>query len=326
MNIAPPTSGPSELSQSLKSGLNNAGNYLDSIKSTASNTFNDFSNQAQVGSTATTQYLSSNTAVAKFAFLILILIVFVFLIGLGITLISYFTSPYNNPYLISGMVDGSTPITVFQDPKQQKSVPIMRSNNQNTGLEFTWSIWLLINDLGDDVNKYQHIFSKGNNTFDTTTGLATVNNAPGLYLTPNNNTLHIIVDSNNPTDVNTVIDVSNIPLRKWVHVAIRVQNTIVDVYINGTVAKRLLMINPPKQNYNDVYVCNNNGFSGKISDLRYFSRALNVFDINSIIAWGPNTSPGKVATVDKSAQNIFNGNYLSDAWYNFRGDVNSVTL
>jgi hypothetical protein len=99
MNAPPTQSGPMNpaLPESVSTGLNNAGNYVDSLKQNVSSSFNDFSKQTEVGATATSQYLSSNTAVAKFAFLILVLIVFVFLIGLGISLVGYFTSPATNP-------------------------------------------------------------------------------------------------------------------------------------------------------------------------------------------------------------------------------------
>lgn len=318
MNAPPTQSGPMNpaIPESVSTGLNNAGNYVDSLKQNVSSSFNDFSKQTEVGATATSQYLSSNTAVAKFAFLILVLIVFVFLIGLGISLVGYFTSPATNPYLISGMIDGSSPITLSQDPKKDKNVPVLRSNNQKTGLEFTWSVWLYINDLGNDSAKYQHIFNKGDNNFDPATNLSMVNNAPGLYLAPRNNQFHIIMDTINPSDRNTIIDISNIPIRKWVHVAIRIQNTMLDVYVNGTISGRVILQNVPKQNYNDVNVCQNGGFSGKLSDLRYFSRALNVFDINSIVAWGPNTSTSKVGTQDQKA--LGNYSYLSAMWYNSR--------
>lgn len=315
-NAAPPIAQPVVLPQVLQTGLDNTGNLVNGIKSSLTNTFDEFSKQADVGAGATTEYLSSNTAVAKFAFLILVLIVFVFLIGLGISLISYFTSPSSNPYLVSGMIDGGSPIVIQQDPKLKDNVPVLRSNNRSTGLEFTWSVWLYLSDVGNDSNKYQHIFNKGDNNFDPNTNLSLVNNAPGLYLGPANNQLHIVMDTNSGTDSHTAIDISNIPIKKWVHVAIRMENTVFDVYINGTMSGRLIMQNVPKQNYNNVNVCQSGGFSGKLADLRYFDHALNVFDINSIVAWGPNTKTSTVATDYNKA--LGNYSYLSNLWYSAR--------
>ena len=80
-----------------------------------------------------------------------------------------------------------------------------------------------------------------------------------------------------------IIDIDNVPLKKWVHVAIRAMNTKVDVYVNGIIASRLEMLDTPKQNYGDIYIAQNGGFMGKLSALRYYNRALNIFEINHIV-------------------------------------------
>ena len=59
-----------------------------------------------------------------------------------------------------------------------------------------------------------------------------------------------------------------------------------DVYVNGEIVKRVSFEHVPKQNYGNVNVCHNKGFSGNLSDLRYFSRALNVFRITNIVNKG----------------------------------------
>jgi len=296
----------------------NVGASINNLKSGVTDSLNQFSEQASAGIGASTSFLQSNTMIAKFAFLILIVIAFMFLMNLGIMIIGYFTSSSSNPYLVKGMISGNTSMVVSQDPKQNNSAIIQRSNNQNSGLEFTWSTWLYINDLGNTAGKYQHIFNKGDNIFNSTTNLSTVNNAPGVYLGPTNNNLHIIMDTVSPNDTNTIIDISNIPLRKWFHTAIRMQNKILDVYINGVIAKRLLLNNVPKQNYNDVNICQNGGFSGNLSNLRYFSYALNVFDINNIVNSGPNLKVLKVAGSASAGSTMPNYTYLSDQWYSSR--------
>jgi len=235
-----------------------------------------------------------------------------FLLSLGISLIGYFILPSNNPYLVKGMIDGSYPVRIPQNPNDSRSVPILKSNNENTGMEFTWSVWVYLNDLGTSANKYQHIFSKGDNLFNENSNIASVNNAPGLYLAPSQNTFHIIMNTVSPDNVNEIVDISNIPIKKWVNVIIRLKNTLLDTYINGTISNRIVLKNVPKQNYDDVYVCQNGGFSGKLADLRYFNKALNIFEINSILSSGPNTSTSKL-TSDQTAKG--NYSYLSNLWY-----------
>jgi len=299
-----------QIPESVKSGFENVGNTFNNVKSSITESVNQFSDSAKAGVGASTSFLSSNTVVAKVAFLILVLIVFMFLVNLGIILIGYFLTPSDDPYIVKGMIDGTNSKVITQDPKSKDTISIKRSNNQSSGIEFTWSFWIYLNDLGNDNNKYQHIFNKGDNNFDKTTAISTINNSPGVYLGPNNNSLLVILDTVNSTDTNNRIDIENIPIRKWAHVAIRIKNTILDVYVNGIVSNRLVLLNVPKQNYNNVNLFQNGGFNGKLSNLRYYSRALNVFEINAIVLYGPNLN-----IADTSSLQNKNFDYLSRQWY-----------
>jgi|UniRef100_A0A6C0H2R2 hypothetical protein len=309
MNFQQPAGEPMKMPESFNQGVQNASESFNQMQTNVSQSLDDFSKQVDTNATASSQFLQSNTIVAKFAFLILVLIGFLLLMNLGIYLIGYFTSPSKNPYLIKGMAEGNSGQVISQDPKDTSSVPIFRSNNETTGAEFTWSCWLFINDLGNDGKKYQHIFNKGDGNFSSVDNLTNVNNAPGVYLSPMANSLHIIVDTVDVNDKNTVIDISNIPIKKWFHMALRLKNNIVDVYINGTISNRLILQNVIKQNYNNVYVSQNGGFNGKLSNLRYYSYALNVFEINSVVYSGPNL------TISDSVLKQKNYSYLSNIWY-----------
>lgn len=300
---------PMKMPESFSNGIRNVGDSLENIQSNVTESLNQFSQKAEAGASASSQFLQSNTIVAKFAFLILILVGFLLLMNLGISLIAYFTSPSKNPYLIKGMMDGNNPRVIPQDPTNPDAIPILRSNNETTGAEFTWSTWLYLNDLGNDAKKYQHIFNKGDGNFSSIDNLTNINNAPGMYIHPATNGLHIVIDTVNPEDTNTVVDISNVPIRKWVNVILRLKNSVFDVYVNGVISNRLLLQNVVKQNYNDVYVCQNGGFNGKLSNLRYYGYALNVFEINSIVYGGPNL------TVSDKILNQSNFNYLSNLWY-----------
>jgi hypothetical protein len=304
-NIAPSSSG-SSFGQSF---ANSVGSTADSVSNNLSSTFTEFSSQTTAATGATSEFLTSNTIIAKFAFILLILVAFLLLFNLGVTILGYLTDPSPDPYIIKGLIDGNTEKRIPQDPKQTNSIPIYRSNDQSKGMEFTWTIWLYINDLGTKAGKYQHIFSKGDGNVDGTTSLSTINNGPGLYIKPMENTLRIKMDTVSPTDTNTEIEIDNIPIRKWVHVAMRLQNTVLDVYVNGIVVNRLLLNNTPMQNYGDVYVCQQGGFAGKLSNLRYFSRALNVFEINNIVSAGPNLNAAE------DAKQVGGFGYLSSMWY-----------
>ena len=107
------------------------------------------------------------------------------------------------------------------------------------------------------------------------------------------------------------VEIKDIPLNKWVNVMIRVQNRFLDVYVNGVLTKHKDLLYVPKQNFGDVFVCQRGGFSGKLSNLRYYSRALNVFEINGVVAWGPDTSTSNASSVVDSKD----ATYISYLWY-----------
>ena len=190
---------------------------------------------------------------------------------------------------------------------------------------------------------FQNVFTKGDGFFGNQTknnnGITMVDNGPGLYLIHDisgsvtdsaNAPLYTgvvklvgIMDVFNPSPSPYVIDnysinspyvvANNIPIGKWFHVALRLENTLLDLYINGVLSARTVLQDVPKQNYGDVTVCGNNGFSGQLSNLRYYNYALNVFQIGSIAWWGPTTTASSFG----NALQANNGyTYLSSAWYN----------
>jgi hypothetical protein len=312
-------------------------NSMQKISNTISNTYNDvsqsikgsidgFSNQSEAGEGASEGFLQSNTIIAKFSFLMLIIIIFIVLLNLGILLIQYFTTTSDSPYLYYGMKSGATEVVRTQDPTNSESILIKRSNNQSSGIEFTWSTWIFINELpgAEAKHKYNHIFNKGPGDISNEKGdgIDLQGNGPGLYIKPYNNdvvsspstgdiaSLRVIMTTNaNGND--SYIDIDDIPIKKWVNIIIRMQNTIMDVYVNGTISGRLTLTDVPIQNYYNVNITKNGGFNGNLSNLRYYDYAMNIFEITKIVSNGPN--------LDTDAENKGklqkNYNYLSTSWY-----------
>jgi hypothetical protein len=274
-----------------------------------SSVFNSFS--TNTGSSGNQSFLESNSLVSKFAFLLLVLLGFVILLRVGISLISRFNKPNDSPRLIDGMVDASQMLIFTQDPSGNNSQTIYRSVNANDGIEFTWSVWIFISNLNDSgtTPSYKHIFSKGNSDLQTN-GLINPNNAPGLYITPNSNTLVVMMNTFNV--INEEVLIPDVPLNKWVNVIIRCKNTTLDVYVNGTITRSINLIGVPKQNYGDVYVAMNGGFNGNISNLWYYNYALGTSKIQSIVQDGPNTT---MISNSGSGMNDSMFDYLSLRWF-----------
>lgn len=260
------------------------------------------------GTFGTKEFLQSDSLVAKFAFLLLVIVGFMVLLRVGIFLITWLFNPSDSPHLIDGMVDAKQMIIFPQDPSSNGHVTIHRSSNASDGIEFTWSVWIYIDNLQYLEGQYKHIFYKGNSNLDSN-GLNLPNNAPGLYIAPNTNALVVMMNTYNV--INQEITIPDIPLNKWVNVIIRCQNTTLDVYINGTITRSVELSGVPKQNYGDVYVAMNGGFDGNISNLWYYNYALGTSEIQNISRNGPNTK----MISSGGGMSLKNPNYLSLRWF-----------
>ena len=269
----------------------------------------DFSSNKYMS--ASKEFLESNSMVAKISFLLLIIVLFVILLKISINIIFWYMNPDNSIVLLNGMSDASQMFTFTQDPNIDGSLTIQKSNNQTNGIEFTWSIWIFIKDT-PPINTYQHIFHKGNYYFETN-GLNQPNNAPGLYITPDlNNTKSksLTLIMNTYDVINQEIVVPDIPLNKWVNIIVRCQNTTLDVYVNGTIARSITLRGVPKQNYGNVFVAMNGGFDGYISNLWYYNYALGTAQILGLVNKGPNTK-----MIGEGGMNLKKSDYLSLRWF-----------
>ena len=106
------------------------------------------------------------------------------------------------------------------------------------------------------------------------------------------------------------IKVDDLPLNKWVSVMIVCDNLTIDVYINGTIARRHILKSVPRQNYGDVWVNMNGGFNGYLSDLQYYNYSLGVSKIQSIVNSGPNLKASTSSGISSNSPP-----YLSMRWF-----------
>ena len=311
--------------------MNNARGIAENIN----NYFNNiipYDTQRNLGNM--NSFLSSNTMIAKATFLLGVVIIFSILFYVGSKIIYYVMSPSQAPYLIDGMKDATEAITITQNLASKTSIPILRSENQYGGVEFTYSFWIYVNNINyNEQIDYKHVFNKGSppNTpgeSGTATGIFGPNNSPGVYLYSgkkhlNNDSLadnypvlgmlvRINVFHNNEN--NTYYDdiyVDAIPIKKWVGIIIRITSqNICDIYINGNLTKRHKLSNIVKQNYDNLYVNYNGGFAGNLSDLKYYNYAIGTLEIDSLTTNGPSLKIKKNSNIEKSKPQ-----YLSSHWY-----------
>jgi hypothetical protein len=320
--------------------MNSNGGVLQNINKYF-NTIIPYDTQKKLGDFS--GFLSSNTMIARGTFLLGVLILFSILFYIGSRVVYYFLSPSETPYLINGMKDATEPLTIVQNTGHKNSIPILRSNDQYGGVEFSYSFWIYVNDVNyNETKEFKHVFNKGSpaNTHRESsgeTGIFGPNNAPGVYLyngkgntaaldnlLPNFPILGMLVTLNvfhNNESKNVVktyyddIYVDGIPIKKWVNVIIRVTSqNICDIYINGNLTKRHKLSNIVKQNYDNLYVNYNGGFSGNLSDLKYYNYAIGTLEIDALNAKGPNLKVMKNSNMEKASKSA-KGQYLATQWY-----------
>jgi hypothetical protein len=214
-------------------------------------------------------------------------------------------------------------INIPQNPNAKGSKPINLSNNERTGIEFSYTFYLNVSPSAfRQEYGLNHIFHKG---YSAQFPLL----APGIYMRSDTNTLRVYM--NTYKTWNNYVEVENIPVGKWVHVAIVCSENALEVYINSNLAKKLPFDGfAPYQNYEDICCfsqrritlknsivpsTDENGFDvfgcmkGQLSRLNYFSYALCYAEINQLMNEGPSSKLDSVS----SSGNV--PPYLDDTWW-----------
>jgi hypothetical protein len=219
------------------------------------------------------------------------------------------------------MTDSRT-VTITQNPILNDSKQINVSENERTGIEFSYSFYLKVNpSTFRQEQGLIHIFHKG---YSSQFPLL----APGVYLRSDTNTLRVYM--NTYKTWNNYIEVENIPLSKWVHICIVCKDNALEIYINGNLSKKLSFDGyAAYQNYQDVICFSQRRISlkqtiiptlddggmnvfgsmkGMMSRLIYFNYALCYAEIQSLMSEGPSSKVESSETNDVPP-------YLSDTWW-----------
>ena len=262
----------------------------------------------------TAEFFESDSIFVKLAFLLLAIIMFYIILLLGLRIIQSINSKDATVKVVDGLVNlRSTSYEVLQDPNNKASRTIYRSEDDDLGIEFTWSVWLFIKKNNTKSAKPTPIFYKGKK-------LSTLYHTPGLYLDNNTNALIVKLNTynleSNSVGFDEVIKIDESVLNKWVNVIIRVNQKEVDVYINGILTKNLKLKNIPYQNYENIQIGDSeNSLDGYLSNLTYYNTSLGTKSILDVYTEGPSLKIDK--NLDKSTQDsaLAKNPYLSINWY-----------
>jgi hypothetical protein len=206
-----------------------------------------------------------------------------------------------------------------QNPSNRGAKTILPSDNERTGMEFSYNFYLIVNEgTFDGEDTLRTVFYKGNN-----------NNpwpllSPGVFVKGNENTLRIVYGSFN--DAYNYIDIDNIPVGKWFHVTLNFQKNALEVHINARLVKKLLFEDAlPYNNFGNINIFSNtvktvnlpnnrnirfNGaITGKISSLVYTRYSLLFSELKSFYDKKPSTRTSVVSDDEMPP-------YLADTWWN----------
>ena len=70
----------------------------------------------------------------------------------------------NSPWIVKGTKNGKNSQVVTQDPKNENSITLYRSDNEKGGAVFTYSFWFVIENMEYKYGEWKHMFHKGNKT------------------------------------------------------------------------------------------------------------------------------------------------------------------
>lgn len=311
------------------------GKAVASVVKAAGNASSSAINAANDAGDKASTFLESDGILAKLSFVALLIIVLYISVRIISKIMMFFYNRKTKSYLYKDLKSANIRSEILQDPANPNSVLIERSKNREDGIEFTYSSWIFIQDLGSNQNKFLPVFVKANYdnyltdcptnkdtslknlltelTDKTCSGLNYPDNGPGLYIfsdkdSANNvSSLNLLVAMNTYSSIMEYVIVKNISTQKWLNVIIRVSGQNLDIYVNGTIVKRHIFDSPPKQNYGSVVINGNKGFNGSVSGIKYYNKALNIVDINNIVKQGPNMRVKKNELVKPP--------FLSQDWY-----------
>jgi len=239
------------------------------------------------------------------------IVLYIILVSLETIYISYNQVSNTRTIIQDETMDNSQTITYSTNPvasvsannKMFRNLP--HSDNERTGLEYSYACFLLIKDdnfSDNNTTAFRHIFHKGSDTLYPLL-------SPGVFVNTGTNSLRIY--QNNTLTWYNYIDIQDIPIGKWFHLVVLVKNNATEIYVNGNVSGKITNDNAiVYQNYQNLHVFSDTRISldyakcpsipegnnymilgkasGLISRFYYYSYALSYTEIQDLMNMGPN--------------------------------------
>jgi hypothetical protein len=161
-------------------------------------------------------------------------------------------------------VTGSESKTFVQDPNHSANKTLPFSENQLTGIEFSYSTFLYLSDKNDDNKEgWRTVFYKGYTSgpfplmgpgvFISSSSAAVRASDGSLQNAANGGAPTLRVMMNTYENWFNAVDVKQIPFNKWFHLCLVLRNNTLEVYVNGNLAnKKTFSGTLPYQNYGSL--------------------------------------------------------------------------
>jgi hypothetical protein len=88
-----------------------------------------------------------------------------------------------------------------------------------------------------------------------------------------------------------------LPLQKWVHVIVSVNNQVVDIYVDGQLGSSCVLKGFPAISTDDISLTPDGGFSGQISQVIFSNTAMTIPKMQKLYYAGPVPSNGILSTI-----------------------------
>jgi len=230
-------------------------------------------------------------------------------------------------------MSGAKMFTAIQNPMNPAAKTIYFSDNQRSGVEFSYAMFINIKSdtFSKGEHKLYHILHKGYGQVYPLLG-------PGIFCWGDTNKIRVFMNCFDTWD--NYADIENIPVDKWFHLTVSCKGNTLYLYINGNLKKKMPLAGntPPYQNYGNVYAFSNRritlnktittslekdldfigaqpasslefdgAIKGMISRVYYFGYALTYTEIQYLINMQPSTQ------MDGPDMSLVP--YLSDTWW-----------
>ena len=244
---------------------------------------------------------------------------------------TYYKYSMSKTVIVPNTIMSSQSIIVRQDPSDPNAKMLLHSDNEFTGVEFTYSFFLFVDPATFDTsNGLKHVFYKGYSTPFPLLG-------PAVFVRSDENTLRIFMNSYKSWY--SYVDIQNVPVQKWFYVAIVFRANTLEVYINGNLKGRIPMEKTyPYQNYQNLIVFGKSTFNsnttlgnklvnlqgveedfkvtgtmaGQLSRFYHYRYAVSFAEIQANANMGPSSTIDMPTT---QSANSYLQNSLVDSWY-----------